>query len=81
MKNTFTERTKTVAIDFATWLEDNAWTAVWSDKLSIRAYVDASKYEILINGSDEHFTRLIKRDSKSLSELYEMFVSEMSKSI
>lgn len=65
---------KMVATNFATWMEDNAWTAVYSEELKKRAWVDASKEKILLHGSDYHFTTLVKECGKSLDELYEMFL-------
>ena len=43
MENILTNVLKMGAINFVTWMEENAWTAVWSDEMKKRAYVDASK--------------------------------------
>ncbi|MFA7307602.1 MAG: hypothetical protein WC026_13120 [Hyphomicrobium sp.] len=73
MEDTHIETAKTVAIEFATWMEDNAWTAVYSKELKKRAYVDASKNTVLLHGSDYHFTKLINENGKTIDELYELF--------
>ena len=69
-----TDTVKMVAVNFATWLEDSDWTAVYSEELKKRAYVDSSKNKILVYGSDYHFTKLINEHGKTLDELYEMFI-------
>lgn len=68
------ETMKMVAVNFATWLEDNYWIAVYSEELKIRAYVDGLKNDILVNGSDYHYTKLINEHGKKIEELYEMFL-------
>ena len=62
--------------DFVTWMEDNGWTCVYSELLSKRGWVDSSKHEILINGSDLHYKKLIQECSKSLDELTLMYAKE-----
>jgi hypothetical protein len=56
-------------VGFVTWMEDNAWTCVYSESLNKRAWVDASEHHILFHGSDYHYTKLIKEHGKSLEEL------------
>ncbi len=70
---------KVYSIKFVHWLEDNAWSCVWSEELKKRAWVDCSKHKVYVNGSDEHYTQLIKNHGKSLEELYDMFEEEMNK--
>jgi len=43
MENILTNVLKMGAINFVAWMEDNAWTAVWSDEMKKRAYVHALK--------------------------------------
>lgn len=61
------------AIGFADWLYDTGWRAVDSVELDKRAWVDSSKHDILINGSDYHFTKLIKDHGKSLEDVYQLY--------
>lgn len=77
--NVITGTMKIASVKFVTWLEDNAWTAVWSEELKRRAYVNASENKILVHGSDYHFTKLIKEHGKDLDELYDMFVIDERK--
>lgn len=79
MENILTETTKMLAINFATWIEDNVWVSVYSEELERRAYVDASQNKILVNGSDYHFTTLIKEHGKSIDELYDLFLVDERK--
>jgi hypothetical protein len=79
MENIITDTMKMLAVNFATWLEDNAWTAVYSEKLKKRAYVDASEVKIYVHGSDEHYTHLVQNRSKSIEELYELFILDERK--
>lgn len=72
--NIFTDLMKMVAVNFATWMEDNSWVVVYSEELKIRAYVDGLKNDVLVNGSDYHYTKLINEHGKTLEELYEMFL-------
>ena len=71
-----TETMKEAAIRFATWMEDNAWTCVWSQELHKRSYVDASRETILVNCSDFHYTTLVKEVGKTIDELWDLFVMD-----
>jgi len=65
---------KMASTKFATWLSDNSWTVVDSKELKRRAYVNASKNTIYLNGSDYHYTKLINEHGKTIEELYDIFV-------
>jgi hypothetical protein len=63
-----------VATKFLTWINENKWIEISSKKLKKKAYVNASENVIYINGSDEHFTKLIKEKGKDVDQLYDMFI-------
>jgi hypothetical protein len=76
MEDIITDIVKIGATKFATWMEDNAWTAVYSEKLQRRGYVDASEVKIYVHGSDEHYTHLVQNRSYTIEQLWEKFVED-----
>jgi len=63
-------------IAFAEWLCDTPWIKVHSDTLNKSAYVDAGFNNILINGSDYHFTELIKNHGKTIEQMLAIYKQE-----
>ncbi len=76
MSNIYLETSKMLAINFATWLEDNSWAAVRSNKLGKTAYIDCSKHNVYVHASYEYLTKLVQEHGKTLEELCDMFVEE-----
>lgn len=58
--------------EFTKWFEER-YTLIESKKLKKCAYVDSITNDILIHGSDEHFTELIKNHGKTIEECYEIY--------
>lgn len=58
------------AIAFEIWREDNGWQCIYSEKLKKKSYVNCP---VMVHGSDEYFTDLIKKQGTTLEELYELF--------
>lgn len=60
---------------FTKWFEER-YTLVESKKLKKSAYVDSIANDILIHGSDELFTDLVKTQGRTIEECYEIYKSK-----
>lgn len=67
------EYTKGTAIAFMEWVSDG-WVLIDSRRLGKSAWVDCKENEVYANGSDLHYTTLIKDVGKTTEELYSLFI-------
>lgn len=60
-------------MEFANWIQGNGYIMVYSKKLGISKYINGNEFNILINGSDHHYTELLNNHGKTTEELLEEF--------
>lgn len=57
------------AVEFATYLEDNGWSCVWSNKYKTRRWTTD---DVLVNGSQEYYDNLVKNGA-DIQDIYQEF--------
>lgn len=62
------------AISFAEWVE-NRYASIYSKELDKSMYVDCIENDVLIHGSDYHFTQLITDHGKTIDQLFDLFTT------
>lgn len=62
------------AIEFAEWVNDS-YTKVESLELKKWAWVNFKEEDVMLHGSDYHFTTLINEVGKTTEELYNLFLA------
>lgn len=64
------------ALTFGAWLIKKKYILIYSKELKKELYINASEHDVLINGSDYHYTKLIEQEGKILQEVYDKFMYE-----
>lgn len=63
-------------IRFADWIQENGYTLVRSLELNKRAWVNCIENEVLVHGSDYHFTKLINEVGLTTKQLFTIFKNQ-----
>lgn len=66
-------------IEFLDWVNHSGYESVYSKALDMIAWVDTNSHPIYQNGSDYHYTELVKNYGKTTDAIYNEFLKSKAK--